>query len=391
MELEIYLDNSATTRQYNEVTELIADVSANKYGNPSSLHTKGIEAEKLAIKAREAIASTIGADPTEIYFTSGGTESNNLAIIGYLEANPRKGSHILTTKIEHPSVLEVYHHLETKGWRVDYIDVDENGIILLDQLEEKVCSETALISVMLVNNETGSIQPISDIVSIRNAKNPRTVIHVDAVQAYGKMEILPEKEGIALMSISSHKIHGPKGVGALYVSKRIKINPLFYGGGQETLLRSGTENVPGIAGFGLAAEMIWKKREENYNKASLLRQLFIEKLSESGIVCSVNSHNDALPYIVNVSFGNVRSEVLLHHLEQRGIFVSTGSACSSNKKNKSHVLSAMNIPSRLIDGAVRFSFSGHTTQEEIILTVEALKDIIPIIDINRNRKIGRKQ
>lgn len=388
---EIYLDNSATTRQYDEVTKLISDAAANKYGNPSSLHTKGIEAERLIINARETIARTIGAEPSEIYFTSGGTESNNLAIIGYLEANPRKGKHIITTKTEHPSVLEVFRNLESKGFRVDYLDVDEKGQVRLEQLKQTICSDTALISVMLVNNETGTIQPVDRISSIRDEMNPQTVIHADAVQAYGKIAIMPVKAGIGLMSVSAHKIHGPKGVGALYVSKRIKIKPLFYGGGQEALLRSGTENVPGIAGFGLAAEITHRKMEENYRLAASLKQLFTKKLAGSGIAHRANSPDDALPYILNISFENVRSEVLLHHLEQKGIFVSTGSACSSHKKNKSHVLSAMNIPAQLVDGAVRFSFSGHNTEEEICLTVEALKDIIPVIDISRNRKTGRKQ
>lgn len=391
MRTEIYLDNSSTTRQYDEVTDFIADTARRKYGNPSSLHSKGIEAERLIMDARRSIARTIGAEPSELYFTSGGTESNNLAIIGYLEANPRKGRHIITTKIEHPSVLEVFRDLEGKGFRVDYLDVDERGLVRPEQLKQKICAETALISVMLVNNETGAIQHIDEISSIRDEVNPQTVIHADAVQAYGKTAVLPVKAGIGLMSFSAHKIHGPKGVGALYVSRKIKIKPLFHGGGQEALLRSGTENVPGIAGFGLAAEMTYKKMEENYRLAVSLKQLFLEKLASSDIAYRVNSPEDALPFILNISFENVRSEVLLHHLEQRGIFVSTGSACSSHKKNKSHVLSAMNLPAGLIDGAVRFSFSGFNTPEEIGLTVEALKDIIPVIDITRNRKTGRKK
>lgn len=388
---EIYLDNSATTRQYDEVTELITDAVKNIYGNPSSLHTKGIEAERLIINSREIIARTIGVEPGEIYFTSGGTESNNLAIAGYLEANPRKGRHIITTKIEHPSVIEVFRYLEGRGFRVDYLDVDENGHVLIEQLKQKICNETSLISVMLVNNETGTIQHIDEIASVRNAINPQAVIHADAVQAYGKITLFPAKRGIGLMSFSSHKIHGPKGMGALYVSKKVKIKPLFYGGGQEALLRSGTENVPGIAGFGLAADITHRNMDENYRRVAALKLLFIQKLEASGIARHINSPDDALPYILNISFENVRSEVLLHHLEQRGIFVSTGSACASHKKNKSHVLSAMNIPAQLIDGAVRFSFSGYNTEDEISLTVEALKDIIPIIDIYRNRKTGRKQ
>lgn len=386
---EIYFDNSATTRQYDEVTEYMSEVAGNMYGNPSSLHTKGIEAEKIVRLARESIAESLGVQSKQIYFTSGGTESNNLAIRGFLDANPRKGKHIITTQIEHPSVLEVYHHLEKHGYRVDYIDVDENGIANIDQLHKALTPETALISVILVNNETGAIQKAEQIAMIRDAFNPQTVIHVDAVQAYGKMQLLPEKSGIGLLSVSSHKIHGPKGIGALYVSKKIKINPLFYGGGQETLLRSGTENVPGIAGFGLASKLTLSKLEEHYEHVSSLRRSFIEKLAATRIDHSVLSSIDALPYILNIAFKDVRAEVLLHHLEQKGIYVSTGSACSSHKNTRSHVLTAMKVPVQLIDSAIRFSFSGFNTQEEISYTIESLKEIIPIIDINRRHKFRR--
>jgi len=387
---EIYLDNSSTTRQYEEVTSLMAEVASKYYGNPSSLHTKGIEAERLVSGARETIASLLGAQPSEIYFTSGGTESNNLAIVGYLDANPRKGKHVITTKTEHPSVLEVFRHLESRGYIVDYLDVDESGRIIHGQLEQKIRPDTALISIILVNNETGTIQDMNRISSIRDALNPQAVIHADAVQAFGKIKLAPAKSGIGLMSFSSHKIHGPKGVGALYVSKGLKINPLFYGGGQETLLRSGTENVPGIAGFGLAAKMTIEGIDENYQKAARLKQLLVDGLASSDIEHRVNSPDDALPYIINISFRNVRAEVLLHHLEQRGIFVSTGSACSSHKKNRSHVLTAMNVDPAMIDGALRFSLSHLNTEEDIRLTLDALKDIIPVIDISKKKRSGRK-
>ncbi len=389
MESEIYFDNSATTRQYDEVTELVADTAKNIYGNPSSLHTKGIEAEKAVRSAREAIAEFLGVLSKEIYFTSGGTESNNLAIRGYLDANPRKGKHIITTQIEHPSVLEVYHHLEKKGYLVDYIGVDENGMVDIEHLHKKITPETALISVVYVNNEAGTIQRMEQIAAIRDTMNPNTVIHADAVQAYGKIAILPEKLGIGLLSVSSHKIHGPKGVGALYVSKKVKINPLFYGGGQETLLRSGTENVPGIAGFGLASALTSGKLRENNEKAAILKASFIELLAATEIDHSVLSPKDGSPYILNIAFENVRAEVLLHHLEQKGIYVSTGSACASHKNTRSHVLTAMKVPVQLIDGAIRFSFSGFNTQEEVKHTVEAIKEIIPVIDITRRHKFRR--
>ncbi len=386
---DIYFDNSATTRQYDEVTELVGDTAKNIYGNPSSLHTKGIEAEKAVRSAREIIAESLGVLSKEIYFTSGGTESNNLAIRGFLDANPRKGKHIITTQIEHPSVHEVYHFLEKQGYMVDYIGVDEYGMMDIEQLKKIITPETALISVIYVNNETGTIQRMEQIAAVRDAINPHTVIHVDAVQAYGKIAIMPEKLGIGLMSVSSHKIHGPKGIGALYVSKKVKINPLFYGGGQETLMRSGTENVPGIVGFGLASALTFEKLRENNEIAAMLKESFVELLAATEVNHRVLSPKDGSPYILNIAFDNVRAEVLLHHLEQKGIFVSTGSACSSHKNTRSHVLTAMKVPVHLIDGAIRFSFSGFNTQDQVRTTIEAIKVIIPIIDINRRHKPRR--
>ncbi|MEN6315280.1 MAG: cysteine desulfurase family protein [Clostridiaceae bacterium] len=391
MQQEIYFDNSATTRQYDEVTKLMADVAAITFGNPSSLHRKGIEAEKAVKDSREAIAASLGAETKEIYFTSGGTESNNLAIRGYLDANPRKGKHIITSKIEHPSVLEVFRHLEGQGCTVDYIDVDGECMLNLEELKEKLRQDTALISIMAVNNETGSIQHLDEISKIRNNINPLAAFHVDAVQAYGKITIIPSKAGIDLLSISSHKIHGPKGVGALYASKKVKLKPLLFGGGQETLLRSGTENVPGIAGFGLASRLIFARLDQNMETAGALKKDFIKKLNSSDIAHRILSPADSSPYILNIAFENVRSEVLLHHLEQKGIYVSTGSACSSHKNTKSHVLSAMCVPPTLIDGAVRFSFSAFNTMEEVEITVKALKEIIPVIEINRKQKMRRQQ
>jgi cysteine desulfurase len=391
MQKEIYFDNSATTRQFDEVTELIADVSRNIYGNPSSLHTKGIEAERVVNTARNIIAASLGAQSKEIYFTSGGTESNNLAIRGYLYANPRKGKHLITTKIEHPSVLEVFRFLEQQGYSVDYIDVDENGKILMDQLREKLTADTALISVMLVNNETGTIQSINEISAIRDGICPGAVIHVDAVQAYGKIKICPAKSGIGMLSISSHKIHGPKGIGALYVAKDIKIKPILFGGGQESLLRSGTENVPGIAGFGEAARLVTNSLEAGNEKVAAVKEAFLRKLEAAGLAYKVVSPPDASPYILNIAFDDIKAEVLLHHLEQRGIFVSTGSACSSHKNTKSHVLTAMKVPQNLIDGALRFSFSASNSVEEAEAAAEAVKEIIPVIEIHKKQKIRRQQ
>ncbi|MCX7709645.1 MAG: cysteine desulfurase [Clostridia bacterium] len=383
MQREIYLDNSATTRPYDAVIDYINDINRETYGNASSLHTKGIEAEKIIKAARQKIADTMKVDSKEIIFTSGGTESNNLAILGYLEANPRKGKHIITSSIEHPSVLEVFKYLQGKGYKVDFINVNQEGIIQIEELRQKITKETALISIMLVNNEIGSIQPLEDIVRARNELNREAVLHVDAVQAYGKIAILPKKSGIEMLTVSSHKIHGPKGVGALYVDKNIRIKPVLHGGGQESLLRSGTENVPGIGGFGMSAEMIHISREESYQRMENLRNLFIDSLNKRLDRFTIISPEHALPYILNISFGDLRSEVLLHHLEEKGIFVSTGSACSSRKSIHSHVLKAIGIKSCDIEGAIRFSFSAFNTEQEIIDTVETMKEIVPKISVTR--------
>lgn len=384
----IYLDNSATTRPYDEVTAHMAAVASNTYGNPSSMHTLGIEAERLVKAAREKTAGALGADPREIYFTSGGTESNNMAVMGYLEGNPRKGKHIVTTAIEHPSVLELYRHLGQAGYKVDYIGVGRDGRLNTDELASKIGSETALISIILVNNETGAIQPLEEIAAIRDARNRGAALHVDAVQAFGKLRLHPARSGVQLMSVSSHKIHGPKGVGALYASRSIKLKPLIYGGGQEASLRSGTENVPGISGFGLAAEMTMERLEPNREKVAAVRQTFTEALAGSGVAHGVISPEDSSPYILNIAFEGLKAEVLLHHLEERRIYVSTGSACSSRKNVRSHVLTAMGIGPGLIDGAIRFSFSAFNTQEDAIDTAEALKEIVPRIRIKKGNTFG---
>lgn len=388
MNRRIYLDNSATTRPYDEVIAHMADVASNAYGNPSSMHTFGIEAERLVKAAREQVAGALGADPREIYFTSGGTESNNMAVMGYLEGNPRKGKHIITTAAEHPSVLELYKHLGQKGYTVDYIGVGRDGKINAGELAAKITSETALLSIILVNNETGAIQPLEEIAAVRDAGNRETALHVDAVQAFGKLRLHPARSGVQLMTFSSHKIHGPKGVGALYASRSARLKPLLYGGGQEASLRSGTENVPGISGFGLAAEMTIRNLEPNREKVALVKQTFLSELEKSGINYVVISPEDSLPYILNIAFEGLKAEVLLHHLEERLIYVSTGSACSSRKNVRSHVLTAMGIAPGLTDGAIRFSFSAFNTQEDAVKTVEELKDIVPRIRIKKSNTFG---
>lgn len=376
---EIYLDNSATTRPYDEVNEFVFEINKYCYGNPSSLHTKGIEAERKINAARDIIAKTLVTDARQIIFTSGGTESNNIAIKGFLEANPRKGKHIITTKIEHPSVLEVCSHLEKTGYKIDYLNVGKDGIINLEELKSKITGDTALISIIMVNNETGAIQPVDDAVKIKNAINPGIVFHTDAVQAYGKFVINPAKSGVDLISVSSHKIHGPKGVGVLYYKNNIRLMPILYGGGQESKLRSGTENVSGICGFGMAADITCKNIGINMEKVFSIKKAFIDKLTLCDFKYRIISDEKASPYILNISFDGLKSEVLLHHLERRNIYVSTGSACSSRKKKQSHVLQSMGFPSYVTDGAIRFSFSASNTIEEIDETITALREIVPDI------------
>jgi len=378
----IYLDNAATTRQFKEVNEHMAYINENYFANPSSLHSFGFETEKLVEEARGTIAAILGVEAGNIIFTSGGTESCNMAIRGYLSANPRKGRHIIASRIEHPAVYEVCRYLEDKEiYEVSWLDVDQEGRILPEQLEKSIKKDTALICVMLVNNEIGTVQDISTISKIRNMKNPEAKLFVDAVQGFAKLKILPRKTGIDMMSLSGHKIHGPKGIGALYVSQGIRINPIIFGGGQEKNLRSGTLNVPGICGFAKAAEIVDKGRELNYNKVLELKKEFIRLLHENFDNVSINGSLDesaSSPYILNASFPGLKSEVLLHHLADRGIYVSSGSACSSRSKNISHVLEAIGA-SKKADGAIRFSFSAFNTIDEIYEVIQALKDIIPII------------
>ncbi|MDP4182765.1 MAG: cysteine desulfurase family protein [Bacillota bacterium] len=379
MKNEIFLDNSSTTKPYDDVIDFMSQISKEVYGNPSSLHTKGIAAEREIKKARQLIADSLRAQSNEIIFTSGGTESNNLAIRGYLNPNPRKGKHIITTTVEHPSVMEVYQSLAGKGYTVDYLNVDNDGIISIDELKEKINENTALISIILVNNEVGSIQPIEQLVRIKNQINKNTVIHVDAVQGYGKMEIHPKALGIDLMSLSSHKIHGPKGIGAIFMNQSLKMSPIIYGGGQESMLRSGTENVPGICGFGKAVEISFANINNNHENVRKLKEIFVNSIMENIEKFKIISPINASPYILNVAFEGIKAEVLLHHLEEKSIFVSTGSACSSRKNIHSRVLRSMGVTSKYIEGAIRFSFSHFNTEEQIIKTVEALVDILPRI------------
>ncbi len=383
--MEAYLDNSATTRCSDRACQLMVDLLTKDYGNPSSLHMKGIEAERFVETAKKKIAKTLRVSEKEIIFTSGGTESNNLAIIGAAMANRRAGNHIITTSIEHASVENPMEFLKEQGFDITYLSVDENGIISLEELEEAVTEQTILVSMMQVNNEIGAIEPVAEAAELIKKKNPDTLIHVDAIQSYGKMYIYPKKLGIDMLSVSGHKIHGPKGSGFLWVKEKTKLKPLILGGGQQKGMRSGTENVPAIAGLGEAAEEIYENLDEKRAHLYELKQRFIDGIEKlEGTHVNGKTGEDSAPHIVSVSFEGIRSEVLLHSLEDRGIYVSSGSACSSNnhagKQKGSKTLRNIHLKENLLDSTLRFSFSVHTTEEEIDYALEVLGELLPVLN-----------
>lgn len=378
--MEIYLDNSATTKCFDEVAQVVAHIMTVDYGNPSSMHMKGVQAEQYIKQATEVIAKTLKVNEKEIFYTSGGTESDNMAIIGTAMANYRAGKHIVTTPMEHPAVGQCMKYLEKEGFEITYLQPDSAGCINPDDLEKSVRKDTILVSIMAVNNEIGSIQPIEQAGEIIKRKNPNTLFHVDAVQGYGKMEIYPKKWKIDMLSVSGHKIHGPKGVGFLYINEKVKIKPIILGGGQQKGMRSGTENVPGVAGLAKAAELVYANMECDINKMYCLRDYFISQLDKmEGIKVNGAQGRKAAPHVVSVSVEGVRAEVLLHALEEKGIYVSAGSACSSHKPIPSATLQAIGLPKELLGSTVRFSFSVFTTKEEIDYAVNALREIIPML------------
>ena len=372
--MERYLDNSATTRPYDEVVETVARVMKEQYGNPSSLHRLGIAAEKEVKVAKESIAAALKATPGEIYFTSGGTESNNLAIMGTCAL--ARGRHIISTPLEHPATMNTLAKLQEKGWRVDLVPVGRDGVISLPAFEDLIRPDTVLVTAMLVNNEIGSVQPIAQMAKILKRKNPKAHLHVDAVQGFCKVPCNVRDLGADLLSISGHKIHGPKGIGVLYVRKGTRLAPVLYGGGQQDNLRPGTENVPGIAGLGVAAKLCHGRMPEATERMARLRKRLEKELSEKISNIRVNTPETCAPHILNISFGGARSEVILHSLENENIYVSSGSACSSHKKEPSYVLSAIGVDRGMIDGSIRFSLSEFTTEEDIDATVAALTQIV---------------
>ncbi len=376
--MQAYLDNSATTRCSERAKDLMVKLLMEDYGNPSSLHTMGVTAENYIKEAKKRIAATLKADEKEILFTSGGTESNNMALIGAALANKRAGNHIITTSIEHASVSAAAAYLEELGFRVTYLSVDSDGVISLDELKEAVCSETILVSLMMVNNEIGAVEPIAEAAKIIKAQNPNTLLHVDAIQAYGKYRIYPKKLGVDLLSVSGHKIHAPKGTGFLYIKDKTKIKPLIYGGGQQKGMRSGTENVPGAAALGEAAMEIYEDFDEKIERLYCLKERFIEGVTQiEGVRVNGKTGRDSAPQIVSVSVEGVRSEVLLHALEEKEIYVSAGSACSSNKPAPSKTLQGIGLTKERLESTVRFSFCVNTTEEEIDYAVEQMKEIVP--------------
>ena len=378
--MEVYLDNSATTVCFEEVAELMHKIMCVDYGNPSSMHHKGVEAEQYIRDAKETLAGILKVNEKEILFTSGGTEADNIALIGTAMANHRRGRHLITTRIEHPAVLQTMAYLENQGFQVTYLPVDREGKISLKDLERAMRPDTILVSVMHTNNEIGSVQPIAEAGELIKRMNPQTLFHVDAVQGFGKFRIYPAKMHVDMLSVSAHKIHGPKGIGFLYIRDGARVNPIIYGGGQQKGMRSGTENVPGIAGLAKAARMVYADLESDMDRMYRLRDMLIQGVSDIEEV-RVNGcqGREGAAHIVSLSVRGIRSEVLLHALEERGIYVSAGSACASNKPQTSATLKAIGVERDLLDSTIRFSFSVFTTEEEIHYTVQALHEMIPML------------
>ncbi len=384
--MEVYFDNAATTKIIPEVREIMLKTMDEDYGNPSSMHLKGVEAENYVRNARNSIAKQLKCESKEIIFTSGGTESNNLALLGLALANKRAGNHIITTGIEHASVYNPVLYLQELGFEVTFLKVDAHGKVDLDHLRESLRDDTILVSTMAVNNEIGAVEPIEEIAAIikqYNKEYDRQILyHVDAIQAFGKRVIYPKRVGIDAMSMSGHKIHGPKGSGALFVDSKVKIKPVLYGGGQEKGMRSGTENTAAIAGMGKATEIMYARLEDNNEKMQAVKDALIAGATK---IEGVTDNSGESPHIASLSFRGVRSEVLLHALEDKGIYVSAGSACSSNHPAISGVLQAIGLDKDLLESTLRFSFCEYNTVEEAEYTVKVLEEILPLL-----RKFTRK-
>ena len=378
--MEIYLDNSATTRAFDEVVDIVSRAMRTDYGNPSSMHQKGVEAERYVKESKEIIAKTLKVQEKEIFFTSGGTESDNWALIGAASAGSRAGKHLITTKVEHPAVQQTMEYLASIGYEMTYLSVDKQGLIRLEELERELRPDTILVSIMHVNTEVGAVQPVEEAGNLIKQINPKTLFHVDAVQSFGKYKIFPKKSNIDMLSVSGHKIHGPKGIGFLYIDDHVKIKPIVFGGGQQKGLRSGTENVPGIAGLGKATELMYRDLSEDVARLYELKRYFTEEVLQiPGVKINGPLYEEGAPHIVSVSFAGVRSEVLLHALEERGVYVSAGSACATNKHTVSATLKSMGVAQEMLDSTIRFSFSIFTTEEELEYTLKCLNEILQML------------
>ena len=383
---EIYLDNSATTRVFPEVVRLMDTIYLDEYGNPSSMHHKGVEAERHIREAKKTFADILKCTPQNIYFTSCGTESDNISLIGAARANLRSGKHLITTAIEHPAILETMKYLESEGFEVTILPVDHNGRVDPEAVYDAVREDTTLVSVMHTNNEIGALEPIAEIGRRIKEKNPNTLFHVDAVQGFCKAIIQPKKMHIDLLSASGHKIHAPKGIGLLYIGDHVKIHNIMYGGGQQKGMRSGTENVPGVAALGEAAAEIYENFDAKIGHMYEIKQRFIDEVTQiPGVTVNGRTGRDSAPQIVSVTIEDVRSEVMLHSLEEYGIYVSAGSACSSNKPAPSRTLQGIGLPKQKLESTIRISFCVNTTEEEVDYAVEKMKEIIPF-----RRKFTRK-
>lgn len=376
--MQVYLDNSATTAAYPEVVEAVVDALTNNYGNPSSMHSMGVQGEKLLKTAKRSVAKAIGASEKDIVFTSGGTEANNLAVMGTAQAYKKTGNHLITTSIEHPSVLNAFKALEERGFDVTYIKPSPEGLISAQDVLAAVRKDTVLISVMHVNNETGAIQPVGEIAKALKKLKRKPIFHSDGVQALGKIKVAMKRLGVDLYTISGHKIHGPKGTGALYIKEGTKIIARQVGGAQEKGIRPGTENVPGLAGLGVACDRLVKKLDQDTKQLLDLKEKFYNDLSDKLDNLKLNGliNDNFAPHVVNISFVGMRGEVLLHDLESKGIYVSTGSACSSKNKSYSHVLTAMGLSEPEMEGAIRFSFNADISEDQVNYAVETVADSV---------------
>ena len=383
---QIYLDHAATTRPYDQVVQAVARTMQESFGNPSSLHQLGVEAEEALEKSREMIAASLQVEPGEVTFTSGGTETNNMVLKGISQARQKAGKHIIASAIEHKSVLNTLQAMEEQGFEVTYLPVTSHGIIDMNALRDALREDTILVSIMHVNNETGAIQPVDQVADILRKQKSQALLHSDAVQSYGKIPLHPKQSGIDLLTISSHKVHGPKGAGALYKDREVPMVPLIEGGEQERGLRSGTENLPAIVGFSKAVELNFHESFEKQQKMRHLKNTLHARLKEQfeNLVTNTPEDEHAAPHILNVSFPRMKGEVLLRHLEAKGIFVSTGSACTSGRNTPSHVLNAMGVENDKVQGALRFSFSPENQQEDIEYVMEHM---VPIVE--RLKKLVR--